>query len=124
MTILRYLMEDNGYIKDLDKQFYKIRDVSELLGVPTSTLRYWESEFPEIMPKRSRSNQRYYRPDDIRILRMIHYLVKVKGLRIEAAKEELRSNRKNVSRRLEIIDLLTETKESLNEILGALNKRK
>jgi DNA-binding transcriptional MerR regulator len=117
-------MEDNGYIKDLDKQFYKIRDVSELLGVPTSTLRYWESEFPEIMPKRSRSNQRYYRPDDIRILRMIHYLVKVKGLRIEAAKEELRSNRKNVSRRLEIIDLLTETKESLNEILGALNKRK
>lgn len=124
MTILRYLMEDNGYIKDLDKQFYKIRDVSELLGVPSSTLRYWESEFPEIMPKRSRSNQRYYRPDDIRILRMIHYLVKVKGLRIEAAKEELRSNRKNVSRRLEIIDLLTETKESLNEILGALNKRK
>lgn len=117
-------MEDNGYIKDLDKQFYKIRDVSELLGVPTSTLRYWESEFPEIMPKRSRSNQRYYRSDDIRILRMIHYLVKVKGLRIEAAKEELRSNRKNVSRRLEIIDLLTETKESLNEILGALNKRK
>lgn len=117
-------MEDNGYIKDLDKQFYKIRDVSELLGVPTSTLRYWESEFPEIMPKRSRSNQRYYRPDDIRILRMIHYLVKVKGLRIEAAKEELRSNRKNVSRRLEIIDLLTETKECLNEILGALNKRK
>ena len=117
-------MEDNGYIKDLDKQFYKIRDVPELLGVPTSTLRYWESEFPEIMPKRSRSNQRYYRPDDIRILRMIHYLVKVKGLRIEAAKEELRSNRKNVSRRLEIIDLLTETKESLNEILGALNKRK
>lgn len=117
-------MEDNGYIKDLDKQFYKIRDVSELLGVPPSTLRYWESEFPEIMPKRSRSNQRYYRPDDIRLLRMIHYLVKVKGLRIEAAKEELRSNRKNVSRRLEIIDLLTETKESLNEILGALNKRK
>lgn len=117
-------MEDNGYIKDLDKQFYKIRDVSELLGVPASTLRYWESEFPEIMPKRSRSNQRYYRPDDIRILRMIHYLVKVKGLRIEAAKEELRSNRKNVSRRLEVIDLLTETRESLNEILGALNKRK
>lgn len=111
-------------IEEFDKQYYKIRDVSHLLDVPTSTLRYWESEFPEISPRRSATNQRYYRPEDIRILRMIHYLVKVKGLRIEAAKEELQKNRNNVSRRLEIIDTLTETRDELNEILSALTKRK
>lgn len=120
---------DNNKIKEeipeeFDKKFYKIRDVAILLGVSTSTLRYWEMEFPEIMPRRSRTNQRYYRPDDIRTLRMIHYLVKVKGLRIEAAKEELRNNRSNISHRLEVIDLLTDTRERLQEMLSALNKRK
>lgn len=111
-------------MEDLDKQYYKIRDVAELLGVNTSTLRYWESEFPEITPRRSRTNQRYYRPEDIKTIRMIHYLVKVKGLRIEAAKEEIASNRKNISRRLEVIELLTNTRNELKEMLNALGKRR
>lgn len=117
-------MADNGFLEEFDKCYYKIRDVAALLDVAPSTLRYWESEFPEIEPRRSASNQRYYRPEDIRVLRMIHYLVKVKGLRIEAAKEELSKNRNNVSRRLEVIDLLTETRDTLQEILSGLNKRK
>ena len=111
-------------MEDLDKQYYKIRDVAELLGVNTSTLRFWESEFPEITPRRSRTNQRYYRPEDIKTIRMIHYLVKVKGLRIEAAKEEIASNRKNISRRLEVIELLTNTRNELKEMLNALGKRR
>lgn len=94
-----------------------------MLGVPASTLRYWESEFPEIEPRRSRSNQRYYKPEDIRLLRIIHYLVKVKGLRIDAAKEELRKNRTNVSKRVDVIDLLQQTRADLTELLTALNKR-
>lgn len=116
-------MGDIDALQEFDKKFYKIRDVSELLDVPASTLRYWESEFPEIAPHRSKTNQRYYRPEDITILRMIHYLVKVKGLRIDAAKEEMRANRKNVSKRLEIIDVLTKTRDELQEILKGLNKR-
>lgn len=115
---------DNIGIDDLDKKYYKIRDVVELLDVPASTLRYWEAEFPELKPRRSKTNQRYYRPEDVRTARIIHYLVKTKGLRIEAAKEEMRNNRKNVSNRLEIIDLLTETRGELQEILNALNKRR
>ena len=117
-------MDDIDYLDELDKKYYKIRDVSALLDVAPSTLRYWESEFPEIQPRRSNSNQRYYRPEDIKVLRMIHYLVKVKGLRIEAAKEELSKNRTNVSRRLEVIELLTDTRDELQEILSALNKRR
>lgn len=117
-------MDDIDYLDELDKKYYKIRDVSVLLDVAPSTLRYWESEFPEIQPRRSNSNQRYYRPEDIKVLRMIHYLVKVKGLRIEAAKEELSKNRTNVSRRLEVIELLTDTRDELQEILSALNKRR
>lgn len=117
-------MKETEHTEEFDKHFYKIRDVAEMLGVPTSTLRYWESEFPEIRPRRSISNQRYYRPDDIRAIRIIHYLVKVKGLRIEAAKEELRANRNNVSRRLDVIDRLTDIRNELKEILDALEKRR
>lgn len=95
-----------------------------MLDIPASALRYWEKEFPECAPKRSHTNQRYYTPDNIKTLRMIHYLVKVKGLRIEAAKEELKNNRKNVSKRLEVVDLLTSTRNELQEMLNALNKRR
>lgn len=111
-------------MEDLDKKYYKIKDVAELLGVAPSTLRYWETEFPEIKPKRSRTNLRYYTPDTITILRMINYLLKIKGLRIDAAKEELKNNRKNVSKRIDMIELLTDTKSQLEDILSALNKRK
>lgn len=116
-------MDNLEFTEEFDKHYYKIRDVAEMLNVPTSTLRYWESEFPEIKPKRSLSNQRYYRPDDIRMIRIIHYLVKVKGLRIDAAKEEMRTNRNNVSKRIDVIDRLTETRNELKEILDALYKR-
>lgn len=111
-------------MEEFSKLYYKISDVSELLGVPASTLRYWEQEFDEIKPHRSASNQRYYKPADLRVLRMIHYLVKIKGLRIDAAKEELAKNRTNISRRFEVIDLLTSTRNELDEILKALTKRK
>lgn len=111
-------------MEELDKKYYKIRDVSDMLGVSASTLRYWETEFPELTPRRSRSNQRYYTPDDITRLRMIHYLVKVKGLRLEAAKEELRTNKKNISNRIKIIETLMATRAELQEILNGLSKRR
>lgn len=108
----------------LDKQYYKIRDVAEMLDVAPSALRYWEREFPEIKPRRSATNQRYYTPSDIKTLRIIQYLVKVKGMRVEAAREEMARNRKNVSRRVEAIELLTRTRDELQEILAGLTKRR
>lgn len=111
-------------MEELDKKYYKIKDVSKLLGVTASTLRYWEQEFPECKPRRSATNIRYYKAQDIETLKIIHYLLKVKGLKIEAAKEQLRANRSNVSNRVKIIDTLTETRSVLDGMLKALNKRK
>ena len=79
-------------MEELSKQYYKIKEVAEILDVPQSTLRFWEKEFPMIKPIRSSHNIRYYRPQDIELLRIIHYLIKDKGLKIEAAREQLRSN--------------------------------
>lgn len=108
----------------LDKIYYKIRDVARMLDVAPSALRYWEAEFEGLKPRRSGTNQRYYTPDDIRLLRIIKYLVKTKGLRVEAAKEELAKNRSNVSRRLEAVELLQRTRSELKQLLDSLNKRR
>lgn len=109
---------------DLEKKYYKIKDVSELLDINASTLRYWEKEFPECAPRRSATNIRYYDSRSIETLRIIRYLLKEKGLKIEAAKEQLRANRKNVSKRVEVIDMLTDVRNQLEGILGSLTKRK
>ncbi|MBE6313807.1 MAG: MerR family transcriptional regulator [Bacteroidales bacterium] len=111
-------------MEELSKQYYKIKEVAEILDVPQSTLRFWEKEFPMIKPIRSSHNIRYYRPQDIELLRIIHYLIKDKGLKIEAAREQLRSNKHNVSRRVEIIDRLKSVRSELANLLVALGGRK
>lgn len=109
---------------DLSKKYYKIRDVAELLGIPTSTIRFWETEFPELSPRRSKTNIRYYSPSDIELLRKINYLVRVRGLRLEAAREQLNTNRRNVSRRMECIEKLKSVLADLESMKSALVKRR
>ena len=110
---------------DLDKQYYKIKEVAEMLGLPQSTLRFWEKEFPTLIkPMRSAHQQRYYRAQDIEKLRMLQYLIKDKGLKIDAARTYLRSNPHNISRRVEGIERLTEVREDLASLLRALGGRK
>ena len=111
-------------MKQLTKKYYKIRDVAEILNVSEPTLRYWEQEFPELKPMRSPSNLRFYTPDDIQILRIIYYLVKVRGLKIEAAKEQMRLNSRNITKRMDIINKLQDVKDELKLMLGALEKRR
>jgi DNA-binding transcriptional MerR regulator len=107
-----------------DKQYYKIKDVADILGVPQSTLRFWEKEFDAIRPRRSASNIRYYTPRDIETLRIISFLVKDKGLKLEAAKEQLHNNRANVTKRLDVINRLQDIRNVLSGLLEAMNIRK
>lgn len=111
-------------MEELDKKYYKIKDVADMLGVSAPTLRYWEQEFPECKPRRSNTQIRYYRPEDIELLKIIHYLLKVRGLKISAAKEQLRVNRSNISNRVKILDTLIDTRRQLEGMLKALNRRR
>ena len=106
-----------------EKKYYKIREVAEILGLPPSTLRFWESRFTIIKPKRNEHGTRYYTPSDIETIRMIYYLVKEKGLKLEAAQEEIRRNQSGVSKRFEAVDRLRSMRDRLSLLLDALNKR-
>lgn len=106
-----------------EKKYYKIREVAEILNLPASTLRFWESRFTVIKPRRNDKGTRYYTPDDIDKIRMIYYLVKEKGLKLDAAQEEIKRNHDGVSKRFEAIERLRGVRAKLVEMLDSLNRR-
>ena len=107
-------------MQELDKKFYKIGDVAKILELPESTLRYWESQFTIIKPRRNAKNIRFYTPNDIEIIRKIYYLVKEKGFKLDAAQAQIRANRDGVDKRFEVVNKLKNVKAQLKELQKAL----
>lgn len=75
-----------------EKLYYLIKEVALEIGVSESTLRYWESEFPQISPKKSANNVRRYTKEDIKKIRLIYHLVKERGLTLAGARKYLKTN--------------------------------
>ncbi|MCL4401507.1 MAG: MerR family transcriptional regulator [Acidobacteria bacterium] len=73
-----------------EKLFFRIGEVSELLGVEPHVLRYWETEFPSVAPKKSESGQRLYRRKDVETLARIKDLLYSRRYTIEGARQMLR----------------------------------
>jgi DNA-binding transcriptional MerR regulator len=74
-----------------DKLYFKIGEVSELLGVEPYVLRYWESEFPSLSPKKSGTGHRLYRRKDVELLLRIKHLLYEKRFTIEGARQWLQT---------------------------------
>jgi DNA-binding transcriptional MerR regulator len=74
-----------------DKLYFKIGEVSEILGVEPYVLRYWETEFPQLTPKKSGTGHRLYRRRDVELLLRIKYLLYEKRFTIEGARQSLRA---------------------------------
>lgn len=76
-----------------DKVYFRIGEVSELVGVDPHVLRYWESEFSVIRPRRARSNQRLYRRQDVEYLLLIKTLLHNDGYTIAGARNLLKNKK-------------------------------
>ena len=72
-----------------DKLYFKIGEVSDLLGVEPYVLRYWETEFPPLSPKKSGTGHRLYRRKDVELLLRIKHLLYEKKFTIEGARQSL-----------------------------------
>jgi DNA-binding transcriptional MerR regulator len=72
-----------------DKLYFKIGEVSELLGVEPYVLRYWETEFTVLSPKKSGTGHRLYRRKDVELLLRIKHLLYEKKFTIEGARLSL-----------------------------------
>jgi DNA-binding transcriptional MerR regulator len=76
-----------------DKLFFRIGEVSQLVGVEPYVLRYWESEFPGLSPKKSNTGQRMFRRKDVELLLNIKQLLYDKKFTIEGARKALKTGK-------------------------------
>lgn len=104
------------------KLFYSIGEVAEMFGVADTLLRFWEKEFPQINPKKAGRGVRQYTKEDIETIRVIYNLVKVRGLRIEAARDLLRKNHDGTAQSTEVVDRLRAIREELVTLKRALGE--
>lgn len=107
---------------ELTKKYYRIREVSDMVGVPLSTLRYWESEFKQLTPERNDKGTRYYTPAHVELVRQIKYLLHDRGLKIDAAKNTLESASNSVVTRERAINRLREIRTTLIALRDSLHR--
>ena len=69
--------------------FLTIGELSSELGVPQHILRYWETRFAKLRPLIRAGNRRYYRPDDVALVRRIHHLLHVEGYTVKGVQKLL-----------------------------------
>src|SRR3984957_5773807 len=77
-----------------DKLFFRIGEVSQIVGVEAYVLRYWESEFPGLSPRKSSSGQRMFRRKDVELLLRIKHLLYSQKFTIEGARKALSDQNK------------------------------
>ena len=77
------------------KQYYAMNEVTAMFNVKHSLLRYWENEFDILKPRKNRKGDRHFRPEDIKNIQLIHYLLRQKKYTLHGAKDYLRN--KNVA---------------------------
>ncbi|MBV9503641.1 MAG: MerR family transcriptional regulator [Acidobacteriia bacterium] len=116
-----------GFPEIPDKLYFKIGEVSEILGVEPYVLRYWQTEFPQLSPKKSGTGHRLYRRKDVELLLRIKELLYEKRFTIEGARQTLQSEGRAASKpaaRVQQLlfsdDPLPEIRRELAEILDLL----
>ena len=107
--------------KEIEKLYYSIGEVSEMFNVAPSLIRFWESEFELIKPKKNRKRNRQFTKEDIDNVRTIYHLVKEKGFTLQGAKEMLRNDTQAVRDNMEFIDSLRRVRGFLVELRERLH---
>jgi DNA-binding transcriptional MerR regulator len=101
------------------KKYFRIGEVSRIIGVEPYVLRYWEGEFPQIRPNRADTNQRTYQKKDLEIIMEIKRLLYEEKLTIEGARQRLKQQKQE-----KVPDakaLIDELKTDLQDLLKVLS---
>lgn len=106
-----------------DKLYFKVGEVCEITGLPAHVLRFWETEFKKINPKRTASGQRLYRKNDIELILEIKYLLYEKKFTIRGARQYLKtalpetSPKNPVSPYFELLDEIRQQLKAIRKIV-------
>ena len=102
---------------DNEKKYYRIREVEQETGVLSPTLRFWETRFDQLSPRKDNHGNRYYTAEDIALIKRIKYIRdELKITRTEAIKRELETDQKQSSRKYAVADILRNVRDELSEL--------
>ncbi|MBI5059242.1 MerR family transcriptional regulator [candidate division KSB1 bacterium] len=105
----------------LRKLYYTIGEVSELIGVPAHVLRYWETEFSVLHPKKGKGGNRLYQERDVKLLEQIRSLLYDQKFTIAGARVQLDGKPKANGNPVDP-PVIAEVRQELKEILSLLNR--
>ncbi len=104
------------------KQYYSISEVAQWFNMKASLLRFWENEFDILKPRKNKKGDRLFRPEDVKNLRIIYYLLRQQKYSIEGARQFLKDNLKKAEMQIQLVESLTKFRSFLLELrvnLGA-----
>jgi len=105
----------------MEKYFYTVGEVADILQENTSLVRFWSNEFPKyIKPQRNAKGNRLFSKDDVDTFKYIHMLVNVEGLTLEGVAKRLKDDKKGGVNRQKVIESLKEIRQQLSEIRSGL----
>jgi DNA-binding transcriptional MerR regulator len=103
-----------------DKLYFRIGEVAALAGVPAYVLRYWQTEFPQLQPKKSGSGQRLYRQREVELVLRIRDLLYRERFTIEGAKRELARDERGGKPAEDLLSSLARLREGLEGLASSL----
>ena len=95
------------------KLYYPIGEVATWFNVNASLIRYWEKEFKQLQPRKTRKGDRLFRAQDIEFLRQLYYLLREKKYSIEGAKTYLKNNKEKAEKNSALLNSLKNIKQFL-----------
>ena len=104
--------------KEIERKYYNIGDVADMFSVATSLIRYWETEFDNISPKKNSKGNRLYTLKDIENIRLVYNLVKEKGYTLQGAKDYIKAHKNQTLQtpKQEVMMKLTKIKSFLEDL--------
>jgi len=109
-------------LENSKKLYFTIKEVASHFNVNESLLRFWETEFKEIKPKKTPGGARQYTREDIQKIELVYSLVREKGMTLEGARQTLKVKKDEETRRLEAIRKLESIKKELNKLREGLDQ--
>jgi len=102
------------------KLYYPIGEVAGWFNVNTSLIRYWEKEFKQLQPRKTRKGDRLFRAQDIEFLKQIYYLLREKKYSIDGAKTYLKNNKEKANKDLSLLNNLKDIRNFLMSLKASL----
>ena len=102
------------------KLYYPIGEVAGWFNVNTSLIRYWEKEFKQLQPRKTRKGDRLFRAQDIEFLKQIYFLLREKKYSIDGAKTYLKNNKEKANKDLSLLNNLKDIRNFLMSLKASL----